>query len=381
MQEQNNSKKKVFKIAYVYFAIGLFLALLAISMCLNVGPIAQYVNYGVGYLFGNFFFLPWAILLMLGFYFMFFMKNRKIPHKILIFISSFLIILGILTLLSLFAYSFGEVPYTLDNFVDVFNTIIGDVNSGPIKLSTSLGGGIIGHSLASVFINFLTLGGAYTVTSLLILIGSIILFIPLIIKVVKKSRMNRSEEKKQSLREDNYQDTKDDSFTFPTTLGERFKEETNISQTSYDLKREIENDESNTPITMKEDTLNLTSDENVITPVYNRADVDMINRPYIIRDDRGLIKAHLIIPGANKSVYEPNRVKEDAIIATPKVDENTNLHNEIKNDVMNDQFTPDFVTPLANPETEENKPAIERPVEHLFTNETREAEIKIVNKV
>ncbi len=381
MQEQKNSKKKVFKIAYVYFAIGLFLALLAISMCLNVGPIAQYVNYGVGYLFGNFFFLPWAILLMLGFYFMFFMKNRKIPHKILIFISSFLIILGILTLLSLFAYSFGEVPYTLDNFVDVFNTIIGDVNSGPIKLSTSLGGGIIGHSLASVFISFLTLGGAYAVTSLLILIGLVILFIPLIIKLIKKSRMNRSEEKKQSLREDNYQDTKDDSFTFPTTLGDRFKEETNIHQTSYDLKREIENDESNTPIAMKEDTLNLTSDENIVTPVYNRADVDMINRPYIIRDDRGLIKAHLIIPGANKSVYEPNRVKEDVIIATPKVDENTNLHNEIKNDVINDQFTLDFIPPLANPQVEENKPSIERPVEHLFTNETREAEIKVLNKV
>lgn len=381
MTEQQTPQKKIFKIAYVYFAIGLFLALFAISMCLNVGPIAQYVNFGVGYLFGNFFFLPWVILLTFGFYLMFFVRNKKIPHKIFIIVSSFLCIIGILILLSLFAYSFGEIQYSLDDFLEVFNTVIGNVNEGPLKLSVSLGGGIIGHSLASVFISFLTIGGAYAITSILILIALVILFIPLIIKTIKKTSVHKNEAKKESLHDEEMLNAKD-SFIFPTTLGERFKEETNIHQTSYDLKREMENDRKDNSIDMKEDTLDLrSSNESPNTPNYNHADMDMITRPYIIRDDRGLIKAHLIIPGTNKSVYEPNRIDEEKINNTPKIEQNVNYDDEIKNDGITEHFEPNFEKSLANPTLEENKPSIERPVEHLFTNETREAEIKIVNKV
>ncbi len=387
--EINDEKKvKIFKKTYIRFALGLLFALLAISMCLNVGPIATYSNYGMVFLFGVFFFVPWALLFVLGFYLMFFKKTKKKHHKFSYIMGGIILFLGLLILLSLIARNDINM-----NFYDEFMAALNPdgVMSLPVKVfDLALGGGIIGYSFAGLLATFLTLAGAYAIAALIILLGGFIIALPFIIKAIKNSKKRKKET--SSLEEDNFkneEEAKPLTYLYETTLNERFKNETILHNTSYDLRRENEEEEKMDNFKMDDRRNNVEENDN---STYIKKEPYREEIPtYIVRDDRGLTKAHLFLPDSHRGFYKneevsvTNKVVMETPIATKEevhISPIVNDSNVRQQQINVPSVEPSFETikeEIPSSPAEENKPPlVNNPVEHLFTSKVEQAEVKVL---
>lgn len=391
MNEVNEGKKvKIFKKVYIRFALGLFFSLLAISMCLNVGPIATYANYGFAFLFGVFFFVPWALLFVLGFYLMFFKKTKKKHHKFPYVMGSIVLILGLLILLSLVAN--GDVDM---NFYDEFMLALNPNGEMVLPLKVFdlvLGGGIIGYSFAGLLASFLTLIGAYAIDILIILLGLFIFALPFIIKAVKNAKMKNKNVKPNE--EENIENKEEGislTYEYSTTLNERFKNDTNLHSTSYDLRREDEEVDKMDNFKMDETSF---KEEKIENDYKTRKEAYKEEIPtYIVRDDRGLTKAHLFLPDSHRPIYQNEEVN---VVPIHTVKETFNASKEeVTKPIANvsDRYQeqeinviPEETSSIQNSVDDVTSPAVEEiktplannPVEHLFTSKVEQAEVKVL---
>ena len=386
--EINDEKKvKIFKKTYIRFALGLLFALLAISMCLNVGPIATYANYGMAFLFGVFFFVPWALLFVLGFYLMFFKKSKKKHHKFSYVMSSIILFLGLLILLSLIARSDINMNF-YDEFLSVLNPN-GEM-ALPVKVfDIALGGGIIGYSFAGLLASFLTLAGAYAIAILIILIGLFIFALPFIVKAVKEAKNKKKEARYPEENLKSEEEAKPLTYQYETTLHERFKNATILHNTSYDLRRENEEEEKMDNFKMDDER---NEKEEINQNNYVRKEPYREEIPtYIVRDDRGLTKAHLFLPDSHRGDYKneevnvvnkmvretPVQVKEEVytspmIINESYEDSSVRLpHEEVRAEPVEE-----VNSYLSHEENETS--LVSNPVEHLFTSKVEQAEVKVL---
>lgn len=167
-----------------YILIGLMLILLSIIGLLNKGPVGNFLTYICIYLFGAYYFVLYAIVLLLAIYFMFKKKmyklhiNMKILGIILVFVSL------------LVASSGTNTELKFNNLTALFNEHMSSVSSklfviDNISNLASTGGGFIGFTLKALLNSCVTNVGTTVIYIVCMVVGLVLLLKDVIAFLIK----------------------------------------------------------------------------------------------------------------------------------------------------------------------------------------------------
>ena len=167
-----------------YVLIGLMIVLLSIIGLLNKGPVGNFLTYITIYLFGAYYFILYAILLVLAFYLMF----KKKVFKVKINMNLFGAILVFISLLIASSNTNSELNF--NNLVQLFNEHMGSVSSGVFVIDNlsnlaSTGGGFIGFTLKALLNTCVTNVGTTIIYIICMTVGLVLLFKDIIAYIVK----------------------------------------------------------------------------------------------------------------------------------------------------------------------------------------------------
>ena len=188
MKEKMKSPKtrdnKILSDDVEYVLIGLMIVLLSIIGLLNKGPVGNFLTYITIYLFGAYYFILYAILLVLAFYLMF----KKKVFKVKINMNLFGAILVFISLLIASSNTNSELNF--NNLVQLFNEHMGSVSSGVFVIDNlsnlaSTGGGFIGFTLKALLNTCVTNVGTTIIYIVCMTVGLVLLFKDIIAYIVK----------------------------------------------------------------------------------------------------------------------------------------------------------------------------------------------------
>ncbi len=187
----------------LFISIGVFLWLLGLILIINIWYVAKVLSFIFTYSFGIGSYVIYAIFLVVGFMMIFFQDKLKVKHISRVF-APILLFIGLLILVTCIYTSVGDFgdSITLSGFTSFFASSCYD-NLEPsyirtwdfinlFDVSTPFAGGYFGYLLTAL----LSPLGGYIVSSLLIVIGILLYFVPNLRKLILK---NRSQEE---IRED-----------------------------------------------------------------------------------------------------------------------------------------------------------------------------------
>ena len=188
MKEKMKSPKtrdnKILNDDVEFVLIGLLIVLLSIIGLLNKGPVGNFLTYITIYLFGAYYFVLYAILLVLSFYLM--LKKKVFKIKInMNFLGAILVFVSLLI-----ASSNTNSELNFQNLVQLFNEHMGSVSSSVFVIDNisnlaTTGGGFIGFTLKALLNTSVTNVGTTIVYIVCMVVGLILLFKDIIAFIVK----------------------------------------------------------------------------------------------------------------------------------------------------------------------------------------------------
>ena len=185
-----------------YVLIGLMMILLSIIGLLNKGPVGNFLTYISIYLFGAYYFVLYALVILLALYLMFKKKmvkvhiNMKILGGILVFISL------------LIASSGTNTELKFNNLTTLFNEHMASVSSNVFVIDNlsnlaTTGGGFVGFTLKALLNTCVTSVGTTIIYVICMIVGLSLLLKDVIVYLVKffANFEYKLKEKKHSIKE------------------------------------------------------------------------------------------------------------------------------------------------------------------------------------
>ncbi len=189
----------------LFISIGVFLWLLGLILIINIWYVAKVLSFIFTYSFGIMSYVIYAIFLVVGFMMIFFQDKMKVKHISRVF-APILLFIGLMILVTCIYTSVGDFgdSITLSGFTSFFSESCYD-NLEPsyirtwdfinlFDVSTPFAGGYFGYLLTAL----LSPLGGYIVSSLIIVIGILLYFVPNLRKLISKNR-NQEETKEEDV--------------------------------------------------------------------------------------------------------------------------------------------------------------------------------------
>ncbi|MCD8194801.1 MAG: hypothetical protein LUD22_00625 [Coprobacillus sp.] len=176
----------------LYVAIGVFLWLLAMVLIINIGPVAKVLSFIFTYTFGILSYVIYVLMLVVGFFLIFFQDKVKVSYPSRV-VASIVLFLGLDIIVTDIYVSVLDTSslITLSNFTQYFS----DSCFSSVKyirttefinlfsVDTPFAGGYLGYFIVALLTNV----GGYVVSSLLIVLGVLLYFVPNLRKLIRRN--------------------------------------------------------------------------------------------------------------------------------------------------------------------------------------------------
>lgn len=184
MKKKENSNIDILNSKIEYVLIGLMVILVCLIALLNNGPIGHFLTYISIYLFGAFYFVIYAGIILSSVYLMIKRKRLKVKHK-MSFVGVILVFIA-----CLICTSTNSTEIRFNNLIEVFNGRMATVSSRVLVIDSMsnlpvIGGGFIGYLFKALLNTCLGEIGTIVVSSILMALGLILLLKDVIVYIVK----------------------------------------------------------------------------------------------------------------------------------------------------------------------------------------------------
>ena len=202
---EKKKKMQITKRSFTFFG-GIAFCLLAVVLILNVGYIIRAVAFPFVFFFGAASYLIYFLIYAYGL--SLFFREKGIKFRLNNFLVGGLIIfLGVLVIATLVATS--KQALSLSDFSSRFNAILKEPETGKNYWQASFvnlfkqpfGGGIIGYFLTAAFVTGLKVPGSWVIAILIVLGGIFVIFLPYIMKIIKRGQAKEKAPVKEKERE------------------------------------------------------------------------------------------------------------------------------------------------------------------------------------
>ncbi len=337
MKDKSNIKQiKDIPMNKIKFCLGLMLCLLSIILVIDAGYVARTFNFIFYFLFGFGLYFIYLIMFLSGIYLMFFKNKKIVRYKIFLISGTIIAYLSILTLLSLSLTSGAEI-LKFENYDNLFlkDFLTKFYANAHIPLSAqilSIGGGSIGYLFAAIFNLSNNEIFGYVISSLLILLGIIIIFLPYIVKLIKK-QIKKSKQKQEQIKQEFAKHVEENGVTFTDislSKGNKIRDHSSETIKNAAFLTRDEKPKENSKI---EETHNVLKEEN-----FDRSDLLFNNQNYEERG--GLTPARYqrvaFSNAKNDTNYVENMIKNEPAedVVEQKMEQMT-LDLEIKEEEVN----------------------------------------------
>ncbi len=183
----------------LYIALGVFLWLLAMVLIINIGPVAKVLSFIFTYTFGIMSYVIYLLMLVFGFFLIFFQDKLKIKYPSRV-VASIILFLGLDVLVTCIYVSVNDSSelITLSNFTSYFSKYCyEDVKYvrttefiNLFSKSSPFAGGYLGYFIVALITNV----GGYVVSSLLVVLGILLYFVPNLRKLTRKNTEENNEQ-------------------------------------------------------------------------------------------------------------------------------------------------------------------------------------------
>lgn len=313
---------------HVRVSAGIFLTLLSVFVLLNYGFVSTAIVYAFAFLFGNLYFVPFAILMLFGIKLILLNKIQFLKKNFML-LGLVILFIGILMIISLYSQNMEVSGYDLrlDNFSSTFLSGLQYKGNEPIDVfSAKIGGGYIGFFLVALFNTmFNHYAGSIVFFVLFILVGLFFVMFKFIKQWIRKAKGLAVIE----------QEVSEEQVQEETEKADK-KEEKKVEE-----KREIEIETEEIPsefiIPVPNPTLEgeMKPSDTQIIEVPEPEERDLVKTPKISSDD---FKA---FPD-DAFYFGPEKDKPDIFEDKPQEEETVDKVEEIKETVEPDAFVDDM---------------------------------------